>query len=229
MIYDLCSSIVSLLQSHGWCPKGNTCPQSHDIDRILDTDVKKKRKRKRKVTYMPLDTALSCSKADTPQADVNTQRQLTDDAADQSMDVNCDESEMNTKDTTTTRSPPVVTSAQGQRANGHVQGDSLIGKAEQVRRTGGHRAGFDSFMTGYAFACAICKLGVIPTVSSEGQSLHLDQLSIDDLKNKVALGGKDIPLLIQKSHFAKTSAQHKQKIQRLKASKPTDYTPDGFH
>lgn len=85
----------------------------------------------------------------------------------------------------------------------------------RVRRTGGHRAGFDSFMTGYAFACAFSQFGCVAT---DNDSVKLNDVSaLDDVRNKVTLSGKDIPLLIKKGNFAKTSLLHNEKIVKLKA------------
>ena len=70
-------------------------------------------------------------------------------------------------------------------------------------RMNGHRAGFDAFMTGYCFAFyeqnheALCSEGV------------------KEWRNKVYLTAKDVPLLIMKSHFAKTSAQHQRIVSMM--------------
>jgi len=56
----------------------------------------------------------------------------------------------------------------------------------------GHTAGFDAFMTGYIFAHYLCKFSSC----------------LSDLRNKVYLSGKDMPLLLTKSQFTKNSKQH---------------------
>ena len=62
----------------------------------------------------------------------------------------------------------------------------------------GHRAGFDAFMTAYTFAAISCSSS-----------------STQDNVNKIYLATKDFPLILQKSSFAKKSASHMKKMQRL--------------
>jgi len=73
--------------------------------------------------------------------------------------------------------------------------DSFI---EQILpRMKGHRAGFDAFMTGYCFACYQTELQ---------DSKHTN---IMESRNKIYLTAKDMPLTILKSHFVKTSSNHR--------------------
>ncbi len=79
-------------------------------------------------------------------------------------------------------------------------------------RSGGHRAGFDAFMTGFIFAFYTARYGKIRSLAS---SVNMDDLGMEEYKNKVYLGGKDIPLPITKSVFAKTSKDHRAKLEKL--------------
>lgn len=79
----------------------------------------------------------------------------------------------------------------------------------EVCRAGCHRAGFDSFMTGFSFAVYISKYG------SYNGSFCLDSCGMEAFKNNVYLSGKDMPLSIVKSAFSKTSKDHKDKIKRM--------------
>lgn len=70
-------------------------------------------------------------------------------------------------------------------------------------RMSGHRAGFDAFMTGYCFAFYRTCLN------------KPNQMVIQDSRNKVYLTAKDMPLTIMKSHFVKTSTNHKRVMAAL--------------
>lgn len=83
-----------------------------------------------------------------------------------------------------------------------------------VRKTGGHRAGFDSFMTGFAFATFISRYGKCPA-DLDIRTCTLNDLGVEDFINKVTLSGKDIPLLIQKGNFAKNSKDHIHKFNAI--------------
>eukprot|EP00731_Ephydatia_muelleri_P017993 Em0011g33a len=70
----------------------------------------------------------------------------------------------------------------------------------------GHRSGFDAFMTGYSLLTfALHKM-------TKAELSCTDQLlgGLSDWTNCLALRGKDIPLRIVKSHFVKTSVDHRQ-------------------
>ena len=70
-------------------------------------------------------------------------------------------------------------------------------------RTEGHRAGFDSFMTGFIFACFAHNFG------------EKGELGMVDFANKVAMSGKDIPLRIVQGNFVKTSKEHRLKMDKV--------------
>lgn len=79
----------------------------------------------------------------------------------------------------------------------------------EICKAGCHRAGFDSFMTGFSFAVYISKYG------SYNGSFCLDDCGMEAFKNNVYLSGKDMPLSIVKSTFSKTSKNHKEKIKKI--------------
>lgn len=77
--------------------------------------------------------------------------------------------------------------------------------------TGLHRAGFDAFMTGYAFATFVLSYAKCrPTGVLDAQ-----ELGLDELVNKLCLSGKTAPLLVRESNFAKRSAKHIEKFKAL--------------
>ena len=74
----------------------------------------------------------------------------------------------------------------------------------------GHRSGFDAFMTGYSLLTfALHKM-------TKAELSCTDQLlgGLSDWANCLALRGKDIPLRIVKSHFVKTSVDHRRNTER---------------
>ncbi|KAI0217885.1 Target of EGR1 protein 1 [Lamellibrachia satsuma] len=80
-------------------------------------------------------------------------------------------------------------------------------------RTGSHSAGHDAFMTGFTFAYCICKYA---KCRSQSETVSFSDIDCSDMVNKVCLTGKDIPLQVVRSNFAKTSKNHKEKLEWLK-------------
>ena len=85
-----------------------------------------------------------------------------------------------------------------------------------------HSAGLDSFMTGYVLLNFMNKLTNLKLTDKSAATaaeaavnetrLHLmDDFDLDLFRNKVYLTGKDYPLMVVKSNFATTSANHKEK------------------
>ena len=94
--------------------------------------------------------------------------------------------------------------------------------APAKRPSFGHRAGFDAFMTGYAFAFYVLKqLGD----SSVGRSAESMLGGLAAMKNKLANRGKSVPLQIARSHFAKTSEGHRKAWNRTWSMMCTNATP----
>ena len=90
---------------------------------------------------------------------------------------------------------------------GEPQIPSLTSNQTEVKtRNCGHRAGFDAFMTGYCLATYLVQCG-----SSSANETALG-LSTTEFSNKVSLSGKEVPLQIICSHFARPSAAHTEKL-----------------
>lgn len=98
--------------------------------------------------------------------------------------------------------------------NASAPSDSSSTKAVPPNRSGGHRAGFDAFMTGYIFASLFIKHGR----AAEGVTSLNDFGIAEEFGNKVYLGGKDFPLQIAQSNFAKPSKLHAEKWERLRCA-----------
>lgn len=90
-----------------------------------------------------------------------------------------------------------------------------------VSRCGGHRAGFDAFMTGYIFASFLAKFGRVKDGVTEGRTVA-DFGVAEELSNRVYLGGKDFPLQIASSNFSKPSKSHLEKWERLQSCSSVD-------
>lgn len=90
----------------------------------------------------------------------------------------------------------------------------VLKKPAEIVRSGSHRAGFDAFMTGFILSTYIAQYGTY-----KGSFLFSD-LGIDHMKNSVYLTGKDHPLNVIKSSFAKVSKDHKEKFSKLKVGRP---------
>ena len=68
----------------------------------------------------------------------------------------------------------------------------------------GHRAGTDAYMTGYSFACYGLRLAGEKLVDADERGTLLEEV-----KNKITLGGKPFPLLLTKSSYTTTSQNHR--------------------
>ena len=101
------------------------------------------------------------------------------------------------------------------REEAAVQPAVGVGGVETARPAAfGHRAGFDAFMTGYAFGCyALESCGDGERVESGAELVGLE-----DMRNKLASrrGNWKVPLCILKSHFASTSSTHSVARERMK-------------
>ena len=93
------------------------------------------------------------------------------------------------------------------------QDEALNKDSKMDAKMVGHRAGFDAFMTGFTFAVYLAKFGKARTGAEKWS-----EMGMEEFRNKVSLSGKDIPLHVMKSNFAKTSREHREKMDRLKAT-----------
>ncbi len=190
---------VKTFQNHGWCPHGASCLQSHDVDKILDSEPpppsKRRRKRKKEAHGNENSAAKGATIIETENAasdsSVNANKQEgTSDAVNSSLEIVDEFSGTET------------------RKNGSTV-------AIHASRTEGHRAGFDAFMTGFVFAHFIAKHGKVKDLPPD---IHLNHLGMQEFRNKIALTGKDIPLHVAKSNFARMSKEHSEKILLLRGT-----------
>lgn len=86
-----------------------------------------------------------------------------------------------------------------------------VSNRERKFTTGLHRAGFDAFMTGYAFATFVLSYAK----HRPSGNLDAEELGLNELVNRLCLSGKTVPLLIRESNFTKHSAKHVEKFKAL--------------
>merc|ERR1712129_91243 len=90
--------------------------------------------------------------------------------------------------------------------------DSTKDAPTTAANSGGHRAGYDAFMTAFSFSTFLVHQTQLPVAPD---SFWPAGIKADKLANRIYLVCKDFPLLVQKSAFAKCSVQHDQKMRRL--------------
>ncbi|XP_046566999.1 target of EGR1 protein 1-like [Haliotis rubra] len=208
--------------SFGWCQRGCSCPKSHDIDDIIDLDgikgARKSRKRKRR-------------RQNQSNSSVNDEEvtEETDDSTEDSGSRNEGQEESHPSVAKKSRiiSPvpesnetPNKVKSHPDKSGSNMSCDSGLKKAPNmsdlgIARKEGHRAGYDAFMTGYIMAYYFTKYGKLPAETR--RNVKLTDLNVDEFKNKVYLCGKDIPLVITKSSFTKSSKDHREKMQKIKS------------
>ena len=79
-------------------------------------------------------------------------------------------------------------------------------------------------MTGFCMACYVLRFGSKPASSDAGGDvIESDVMAgMQNLENRVSLSGKEVPLHITRSHFSKSSATHRAKLERVKSALEQD-------
>jgi len=90
--------------------------------------------------------------------------------------------------------------------------EAIVKANTGVLSAGGHRAGFDAFMTGFSLATFLVHQTKLPRNPSDFMPENINSGS---LVNRVYLVSKDFPMLIQSSAFSKRSLQHDIKMKKL--------------
>jgi len=113
----------------------------------------------------------------------------------------------------------MVTESVADATAGDAQLDSVVTEKSSVRsivdkNSHGHRAGFDAYMTGCVFAWAVVAYGQSSTVSDAPAC----SVTNSEFVNRVYLGGKDFPLQVTHSSFAKPSKCHLDKWRQINSA-----------
>lgn len=96
---------------------------------------------------------------------------------------------------------------------GTRNGAAATAEASPAVNSGGHRAGYDAFMTGFAFATFLVHQTKLPL--NPGPQFMAAAIRAEQLVNRIYLVAKDFPLLVQRSAFARCSGEHDAKMRRL--------------
>ncbi|XP_071952454.1 target of EGR1 protein 1-like [Antedon mediterranea] len=204
--------------SHGWCCRGISCPYSHDPDIILDNEHLQKHKRKRKRNR----------KRKRSGNDVEDKHSMeTDEIEETKKKGKSDECTMDVKEKdmkSTEGQNDIESMVKDRKENESSVEIATIPKTDETKsvRTlekkpapGKHRAGFDAFMTAYSLASFLGKCKHLEDSTVTKHETSLDTRFQIDVKNLLYLSGKSVPLLVEKSHFSKTSSFHREKIHKI--------------
>ncbi len=224
-------------QSHGHCKNGIRCAKSHDPDAIQDADddrdERRQRKRKRKKQKRQKAEAEESQPEGTEEEGEDGAK--NDDGSKEDEGVKTDGMDVDdVKEDAILKASSHGASPQDTEKpsdsvliKGSTNGDNITSAASSRtsplklnKQTGGHRAGYDAFMTGFTMATLASELSQrgssSKTLKSEKQvAQFVEAFCLGNFKNKLFLSAKPVPLVIVKSSFAKTSQNHRDKMSRL--------------
>ena len=116
------------------------------------------------------------------------------------------------EDTTVTAK---VSKVEGEEASEVTEEAAVKANAGVKLSSGGHRAGFDAFMTGFSLATFLVHQTKLPRNPPDFMP---ESINSGSLVNRVYLVSKDFPMLVQPSAFSKRSLQHDIKMKKLSPS-----------
>ncbi|NXG16376.1 TOE1 protein, partial [Grallaria varia] len=199
--------VCEKFSAYGWCPKGVKCPQSHNIDRIIDEDDKlweKRKKRKHRWKHH------KNTKASAKENSGENMEQAQNGEEGPPQKQTCYEPAAATELAEITpngEGRPLKENSMDVETETEVAGAAGREKETRVSSSQGgtHRAGFDAFMTGYIMAYI--------WMLKQGENTDTGAgLCFPECHNKLYLSGKSVPLQIVKSLFSKPSKPHSEKI-----------------
>jgi len=208
------------LQAFGWCTAGMKCPKSHSVDFILDCqEARSSRRRKRRHSSLPIEDCENGSSVEAGPIEVLTG------------DVETPPPQLVNSDTRDGACPSLSAKRHAsQKDRLHAASASSAFDvacdascvpstcdALPAQLSGCHRAGYDAFMTGFAFAVFATKYGGLGCTKKEIESGCCDGDRLATFANKLCLSGKDFPLQVVKGNFAKLSQAHLKKKELIGA------------
>ncbi|NWI28931.1 TOE1 protein, partial [Sula dactylatra] len=203
--------VCEKFSAYGWCPKGVKCPQSHNIDLIIDEDDKlwEEKRKKRKHKWKRRKNAEEPAKV-FEQESSGKEMELAQNgeegpprkqscyepaAAMELAEITPNAESRPLKENSTDREPETGAACAAENEKETHSPPSQVGT---------HRAGFDAFMTGYIMAYV--------WMLKKGKNTDGAGPWLPDCHNKLYLSGKSVPLQIVKSLFSKSSKAHSQKM-----------------
>ncbi|NWI05135.1 TOE1 protein, partial [Tichodroma muraria] len=210
--------VCEKFSAYGWCPKGAKCPQSHNIDLIIDEDDKlweKRKKRKHKWKHRKNMKMLATAFQQESSGENMEQGQNGEEGPPRKQ--SCYEpaaatelAEIAPNGESTPLEEISIDMETEASSDTSTQWEENLGRKEKEThgppsQGGTHRAGFDAFMTGYIMAYVWMLKQGKNTDAGAGPWLP-------DCHNKLYLSGKSVPLQIVKSLFSKSSKAHSEKI-----------------
>ncbi|KFP72360.1 Target of EGR1 protein 1, partial [Acanthisitta chloris] len=198
--------VCERFSAYGWCPKGVKCPQSHNIDLIIDADDKLwERRKKRKHRWKNRKNTEASAKVSEQESSGKHLEQAQNGEEGPPRKQSCCETAPNgegrPREETCVDMETEASSDTKKEKQTHVP----------PSQGGTHRAGFDAFMTGYIMAYVWMLKKEKNTEAGTGPWLP-------DCHNKLYLSGKSVPLQIVKSLFSKSSKAHTEKMKLAWAS-----------
>ncbi|NXH47851.1 TOE1 protein, partial [Dicaeum eximium] len=207
--------VCEKFSAYGWCPKGVKCPQSHNIDLIIDEDDKlweKRKKRKHRWKHRKNMKVLATAFQQESSGENIEQAQNGEEGPPRKQSCYEPAAAAELAEITPNGEGRPIPAGLGSASHPGTPETEAAGAAGKEKETHGppsqggtHRAGFDAFMTGYIMAYVWMLKQGKSTDAGAGPWLP-------DCHNKLYLSGKSVPLQIVKSLFSKSSKAHSEKI-----------------
>ncbi|NXW55020.1 TOE1 protein, partial [Eurystomus gularis] len=205
--------ICEKFSAYGWCPKGVKCPQSHNIDLIIDEDDKLWEKRKkRKHKWKRRKNTEERAKVSGQESSGKEMELAQNGEEGPPRKQSCYEpaAAMELAEITpNSEGRPLEDNSMDMELEDIPETEAACAAEKETpdppSQGGTHRAGFDAFMTGYIMAYVWMLKKGKDTDTGAGPWLP-------DCHNKLYLSGKALPLQVVKSLFSKSSKAHNQKM-----------------
>jgi len=231
---DWTTKACSSFSNHGHCASGKKCPQSHDIDLVVlskEVDTgKNDRKRKRSPQEkrknsdqedkksnedLPLDTSAVVPEKENIEAVATGSKSKPPKVVKSKTESSGGEGTSGFE--SDLQEPPPPPKPEPEKPESSSSKKRKNPKRSNVE---GHRAGFDAFMTGFSFATYIVHSSLInPNEVSKSEAISRllgvpvrPEFSDLNIANRIYLVCKDIPFMVRKSAYSRSSLGHYEKF-----------------